>query len=53
MSDKMWLRMARLVPRRLRYWCMIVSGAEATQGKWSNTVVPELTFMEALDRVSK
>lgn len=53
MSDRMWLRLARLVPRRLRYWCMVVSGAEVTTGQWGSTVVPELTFMDALKRLEQ
>lgn len=52
MTDRIWLHLARLIPRRLRYWVMIVCGAEVTTGKWSSTVVPELTFMDALERLN-
>ncbi len=38
------------LPRGLVYWCGIRLMASATTGKYSGTVVPELTGMEALKR---
>ena len=44
----MWL--AWRLPRRLAYWAAIRVGAHATQGQYSDQVVPELGFMDALKR---
>jgi hypothetical protein len=38
------------LPRSVVYWAMIRAGAEVTTGKYGNTLVPELTFMDALKR---
>jgi hypothetical protein len=46
-----WL--AFKLPRRLVLWSTIRLGAHATTGKYGATVVPELGFMEAVDRWSK
>lgn len=44
-----WL--AQHMPRSLRYYATIMAAAEATSGKWSNTVVPELTVTDMLRRI--
>lgn len=38
------------LPKRLIYWCAIRLMANATQGKYSNQIVPDLTAMDALKR---
>ena len=38
------------LPRRLVMWCYIRVGAHATTGQYENTVVPELSMMDALKR---
>lgn len=38
------------LPERLVMWAYIRVGAHATTGQYGNTVVPELTMMDALDR---
>lgn len=43
-------KIAWLMPKWLVYFCTIRLGAFATTGKYGNTVVPELTFMDALKR---
>lgn len=43
-----WL--ARHLPRRLATWSFITVVAYATTGKYGDTVVPELSAMEALKR---
>jgi hypothetical protein len=47
-------RVARWVawhlPRQVVMWCALRLYAHATQGKYSDTVVPELTAMDALQR---
>jgi hypothetical protein len=48
--DRLWIAIAWALPRRLAYWCAIRVCAEATQGKWSDQVVPDLTAMDALKR---
>ena len=50
MKDKMWHWIARQLPHRLVYWCAIHLFAKTTQGRYSDTVVGELTVMEALKR---
>lgn len=45
-----WGWLADRVPRRLAYFCAIRVGAHATVGKYGDTVVPELHFMDALKR---
>ncbi len=49
-EEKLWLWLARHMPRRLRYWATIVTGAEASQGQWSNQEVPAMLFMDAVKR---
>ena len=43
-------RIACFMPRWLVYWCAVRLIAYATTGKYSDTVVPELTAMDALAR---
>jgi hypothetical protein len=51
MLDRLYhLLVWHVLPRRLVYWCAIRLGAHATTGPHGNTVVPELTFIEALQR---
>lgn len=44
----MWL--AWQLPRCVVYWCAVRLGAAATTGAHSSQVVPELSFMDALQR---
>ena len=41
---------AWLMPRELVRWCFIRVTAHATQGKYSNQIVPKLTAIDALKR---
>jgi hypothetical protein len=50
MSDKFWLRVSRMLPRELAYWCAIRVMAHASQGPYSNQEVPALLAMDALKR---
>jgi len=50
LKEKIIMSIVWALPRRLIYWCAIRFGAHATTGKYSNTVVPELTFTDALNR---
>ena len=45
-----WYRLVRLLPKKLVYFCFIHVTAYATTGKYSNTVVPELSCMDAIKR---
>lgn len=38
------------LPKSVAMWAYIRVGAHATTGEYSNTVVPEITMMEALER---
>lgn len=53
MIDKLLMKLTWLFPRRLVMWCAIRVGAHATTGKYAEQVVPELRFMDALDRWGK
>lgn len=48
--DCFYQKVASMLPRVIVYWAMVNVGAEVTTGKYENTVVPELTFMDALKR---
>jgi len=48
MMEKFWIKLAWLMPRKLVYWCSIRLGTNATQDEYSNQIVPELKFMDAL-----
>ena len=50
MKEKIIMFIAGKLPRNIAYWAAIRVIANATQGPYSNTVVPELTAMEALKR---
>jgi len=50
LKEKFYSWLAWKLPRELVMWAAIRLGANATQGKWGHTVVPELTFMDALQR---
>jgi hypothetical protein len=49
-AEKLVMGIAWRLPKRLVMWCAYRVGAHATQGKYGNTVVPELTFMDAMQR---
>lgn len=38
------------LPKNLIYWCAMRLFAHATSGEYGNTVVPELTAMQGLER---
>ena len=48
--DKLYENLAYWLPQRLVYWAAIRLGAYATCGKYGNTIVPDLRFMDALKR---
>lgn len=48
--EKAVMAIAWRLPRRLVYWCAIRLGAHATQGEYGHQIVPELKFMDALER---
>lgn len=50
MAEKIYMSIAWMLPKRLVMWCAIRLGAHATQGAYSNQIVPELGFMDALKR---
>jgi len=50
MKDKIAMWIAWKLPTRLVYWCAMRVTAYATQGEYSNQIVPDLTAMNALKR---
>lgn len=53
MIERFWGWVAWRLPRRLVYWAAIRLGAEATTGQYSNQIVPELRFVDAIERWHK
>lgn len=50
MREKIQIFVASLLPRWLVYHAAIRLGVKATTGRYSATIVPDLTFMDALKR---
>lgn len=50
MMDRFNKWLAWRLPKRLVLWCAVRVIAAATQGKYSDQVVPDLTAMDALKR---
>lgn len=50
MRERFFKWLAWKLPQRLACWCCVRVGVNATTGKWSDQIVPELRFMDALDR---
>lgn len=44
---------AHRLPARLRYFAAIDVGAYASTGRYGNTIVPDLTVMDAIDRFAR
>ena len=49
-KEKLLIFIAWKLPKSIVYWCSIRLGVNATQGNYSNQVVPDLLFMDALKR---
>lgn len=47
----MWYMLARLVPRKLRYYVVINAACDATTGEWSNVEAPAVTISDILRRM--
>ena len=52
-KETIYFALARMVPKGIMYWLFLQVIAETTTGRYSNTIVPELTCMDALERWSK
>lgn len=50
LMDRLAMAIAWALPRRVVMWCAIRVGAHATQGEFSNQIVPDLGFMDAVKR---
>jgi len=50
MLEDLSMKIAWLLPRSIVYWAAIRLGCHATQGQYSDQVVPDLSFVEALKR---
>lgn len=48
--ERVWMWIAWHLPRTLVMWAAVRLMAWATTGEYSNTVVPDLTAMDALKR---
>ncbi len=47
---KLYIFIAWMLPKELVKWCAVRLFAHATVGEYKNTIVPELTAMDALKR---
>lgn len=52
LKEKLWMRLAWVLPKQLVYWCGIRIIGFAATGRYSKTVVTELPVMEAIRRWS-
>ena len=52
-KEKFMMTVAWAMPKWLAYYCAVRVGANATTGKHSKQIVPELYFMDALKRWEK
>lgn len=50
MKDKLKMWFAWHMPKWLAYWCTVRLGVHATTGRFSDQVVPDLTYMDTLKR---
>jgi len=50
LKEKLQMWLVWRLPRWLIKWASVRLMANATQGQYSNTIVPELTAMDALKR---
>jgi len=50
MKDRFCLWLSWKLPKRLVKWCAVRVGAHATTGEYGHSIVPEVTFMDALER---
>ena len=48
----LWLAFTKCIPAKARYWIVVEASVRATTGKFSDTVVPELTMMEMIQRIN-
>lgn len=48
-----WFWLVRKLPKRLIYFCFMHVMAHSTTGQYGNTITPELTGMDAIDRYGK
>jgi hypothetical protein len=48
--EKIWIKLAWLLPRKLAYWAAIRVMCHATQGQWSNESPTDLLAMDGFKR---
>ena len=53
MKEKFYIKMMKYLPKKIVYFATIRLICEATTGKYSNTIVPELGAMEAVNRYAR
>ena len=50
MSERIWIKLAWLLPKKLVLWASLRLIAHATTGKYGSQIVPELSAMDAVKR---
>jgi len=53
MSDKIASKVAKILPRKVKFFAGVYLLTYSTTGKYSETVVPKITALETLDRFHK
>jgi len=48
-----WFDLVKRMPKDFIYFCFMQVVAETTTGKYGNTVVPDLTAMDAISRFAR
>ncbi len=51
MLETIYQKIAKIIPKKLRYFIVIDSWAKSTTGKYSDTIINELTVDKMLKRI--
>lgn len=49
-TERMFMWVAWMMPRKIAYWCAVRVMVHATQGEWSDQEVPALLAIDTLQR---
>ncbi len=52
-KESFWIKLVGFLPKPLIMWCYVRVANHATTGKYSDTVVPEITMVDVLGRYQK
>jgi len=49
--EQIEIAMAKCLPQNVKKWVVALEAGRVTTGKWSDTIVPELTVVEMMKRM--